>query len=362
MALRADAEDYERRVGAAIETLDAFEGRLVGELDTSNGGFPQWAGHCDWKTLALLADYLIQSVMGASEALLCASFAARTHRESSFSEGFAHKQAWAKGMTPYPLDAQGRRRALTVTQSAESCLFHLGQTLDRLAAAVTIVGGFGIADVARIDWGQLAGIAERGVIKGSPTGQLEPTGTAGRAAQDALLASVLSWQDFGPPDWFTWMRATRNGMTHRSPAVKLLMMTTDDELARVLYRQPCWSELQSLVFGARPPKKPFYDAFVMSAIPDVLDGLCHSMGEFVQTVAVAMVVCWDARAADPAMIVQHGKQWRVVEPTEETSNFPGYGKPVTPKATKNKFMMVSPEGGRRWEAGRVMDDRRSDWY
>jgi hypothetical protein len=38
---------------------------------------------------------------------------------------------------------QARRRSLTITESAEACLFHLGQTLDRLAAAVIIMGGFG---------------------------------------------------------------------------------------------------------------------------------------------------------------------------------------------------------------------------
>jgi hypothetical protein len=29
------------------------------------------------------------------------------------------------------------------------------------------------------------------------------------------------------------------------------------------------------------------------------------------------------------MIIQHGRQWRVVEPTGAMSNFPGYGAPVT---------------------------------
>jgi hypothetical protein len=51
--------------------------------------------------------------------------------------------------------------------------------------------------------------------------------------------------------------------------------------------------------SARPPKKPFYDAFIMSASEDALDGLCDSMAKLVEAVAKAMVVCWNARAADP---------------------------------------------------------------
>jgi len=54
---------------------------------------------------------------------------------------------------------QARRRSLTITESAEACLFHLGQTLDRLAAAVIIVGGFGFKDVASAYWTDLAKLA-----------------------------------------------------------------------------------------------------------------------------------------------------------------------------------------------------------
>jgi hypothetical protein len=59
-----DAEDYERRVAAAPDALDVLAALLIGELDGQHRGFSWWVGHSDWKTLALLADYLIQSVYG----------------------------------------------------------------------------------------------------------------------------------------------------------------------------------------------------------------------------------------------------------------------------------------------------------
>ncbi|MBS4729714.1 hypothetical protein MSM1_15640 [Mycobacterium sp. SM1] len=60
--LPADAENYEKRVAAATDALDVFAARLIGELDEKDGGFSCWVGHSDWKTLAIVADYLIQTI------------------------------------------------------------------------------------------------------------------------------------------------------------------------------------------------------------------------------------------------------------------------------------------------------------
>jgi hypothetical protein len=210
--------------------------------------------------------------------------------------------------------------------------------------------------VVKLDWAEIEEIAED-LAKGSTKQRLQPLGSTGRAAQDALMAPVLNWPPFGPTDWLPWMRDTRNGMTHRTGAQKMAVATTDNELARLFYRQPRWSELQSLIFGARPPKSPFWDAFITSASQDVLDGLCKSVAKLIEAVTKAMMACWNARAADPQMIIQHGKQWPVVEPTEAMWNFPGYGNPVTPA---EGAISLHPSGKRRWQAARVMDDRRND--
>ncbi len=357
MVLPVDAEDYEKRVDVATEVADQFADQLVSELDEQNGGFAWWAGYSDWKTITVLSDYLIQLVQGVSESLLVASLAARTHREKVTSEDFAIRSAAAQRKSIFPLDAAGRRRALAITDSAESCFFHLGQALDRLAVAIFIVGGFEIDDAMLLDWGKVAEAAQK-LANGSTGTKFQPAGSAGRPIQEALLAPVLDWQPHGPVDWFPWMRDTRNGMTHRAGAKKLVLSTTANKMARVFYRQARWSELQSLVYAGKSSNKPFVGAYVLSASQDVLEGLCESTAKFVETMINAMTTCWASRQANPQAIVQHGSQWRMVEPIETLSNFPGYGAIVP----DGKNLVLNPSDGRRWKAARVLDDRRSDWY
>lgn len=358
MVLPIDAQNYEKRVAVATDPLDSFYCQLIGELDEQNGGFVWWAGYSDWKTLAMLSDYLIQLVGGVSESLLSASLAAKTHREKVTADQYKHKEAWQQGKNPLPLDAAGRRRALEITQSAESCSFHLGQALDRLAVAIIIVGGFEINDAVKLDWGTVEEAAEE-LKAGSARERYQPANSPGRTAQEALVAPALDWHPFGPDEWFPWMRDTRNGITHRAPASKMLIVTTDQKLARVFYRQARWSELQALVYGAKPPNKPFFGTYVMTASEDTLDGLCESTAKLIKSMTDAMTTCWSARQANPQMIVQHGRQWRLVEPTEPMSRFPGYGPTITPAGD---YMRMHPQNAKRWEAARVTNDRRKDWY
>lgn len=354
----ADAEGYETRVATAVDALDAFQSRLVGELDDKNGAFAWWSGHSDWKTLTLLADYLIQSVGGVPDALTLASFAAFNHRGATFADTDYMRRAQRNGVSAFPLNAQSRRRHLTITQTQEACFYHLGQTLDRLAAAVIVVGGFEVKDVAKLDWRTLTEI--EGDLTGGSTKQiLQPLNSKGRAAQLALVQPVADWQQSGPTDWLPWLRGTRNNMTHRAQTGKLTVTTKDGRFARLFYREPLWSQVQSLVFGSRPPKRAFIDSFVMEASEDILDGLCGSVANLVAALTKTMVACWDNRTSDPMMIIQHGKQWPVVEPTSAL-NFSGYGNPVI--LAKNPVMAVNPLDARRWEAARVLDDRRKDWY
>ena len=280
-------------------------------------------------------------------------------RESTYADNQAMKNAASQGRSPFPLNAQGRRPHLTITQSLEACFLHLGQALDLLAAAVVIVGGFEITNIAKIDWGDLEEIVDE--LRNRSTRQrYQQMGSTGRTAQEALIAPVSNWQQFGPTDWLPWKRDTRDGITHRAVGKKMMVMTTANRLARLLYRQPRWSELQSIIFGAQPPRKAFYDAFIMSASEDLLEGFCESVEELVEAVTKAMVVCWNARTADPQMIVQHSRQWPVVEPTEAMWSFPGYGTPIAVAA--GSTVKMHPNDARRWRTARAMDDRRQDWY
>jgi hypothetical protein len=363
-----DLEDYERRVAGATTRLNDLYTQLVSELDQQNGGFRWWSGFSDWKTLTLLSDYLIQSVQGTSEALSSASLMADVHRQATSEDHEALKAAMRPIVesgtqdadeiaAAIPQDAQARRRAFTITESAESCIFHLGQALDRLAAAVIIVGGFGFKDVEKAYWSDLEAIANE-LDAGSIKTIFEPVGSKGRAVEEVLTIPVLGWQQFGPDEWLPWLRDARNGTTHRSPATKL-NVAAGDRFARPFYRQPRWSEIQALVFGSKPPNRPVFDTFILKASEDVLDGLCESTTKLVEAVTDAMVTCWSARKADPPMIVQHGKQWRTVEPQEQLSKFPGYGDDVV---ITTRQMMMHPLEGDRWQAARVTDDRRRDWY
>jgi hypothetical protein len=369
MTTPTDLDGYEKRVAAATERLADFYAQLVGELDEQNGAFPWWSGHSDWKTLTLLADYLLQSVQGAEDALLSASLAAQVHRQMVFAEGEALRAASSavakSGKTDAesfiaatPRDAQARRRARTITSSAEECFFHLGQTLDRLGVAAIIVGGFEVSKVTGLYWSTLQQIADS-LNAGNPTNPvLQPAGTAGRTAQEALVAPVLGWHQFGAPDWLPWMRDTRNLVTHRGTGTKFIV-AAGKQLTRLFYKQPKWSELQSLVFGGKPPKKPFFDSFISCASADILEGLCDSTTKLVEALVLSMVTCWNARKANSAMIVQHGTQWPVIEPTQGISAFPGYGANLQPSGDK---LVMNPLDAQRWTAARAADARLADWY
>jgi hypothetical protein len=359
-----DPAAYELRVAGATDRLDDFYIQLVGELDQQNGGFRWWSGFSDWKTLTMLSDYLIQSVQGTSQALMSASLAADNHRQVAAEEDVALTAVMGSGAKNHheiaaaiPQDAQARRRGRTITETAEACLFHLGQTLDRLTAAVLIVGGFEYKDVATAYWTNVIEVAEW-LANGSTKVMFEPIGSNGRSVQEALVAPVLDWHKHGPDEWMLWMRDARHGTTHRSPA-KTLNVAAGNRFARPFYRQPRWSEIQALVFGSKPPNQPVFDTFILKPTEDVLEGLCESTAKYVEEITDSMVTCWTARKSNPPMIVQHGRQWRSVEPEEDLSTFPGYGDDLV--LTARQLMMHPLEAG-RWTAARVLDERRRDWY
>jgi hypothetical protein len=377
----AGEEQYERRVRPATSALESFADDLIKELDLQDGALPWWQGYSDWKTLTMIADYLIQSVQGAGAALISASFAAKTHRESNFADNTALTEAWRavaeSGQTDpnaffaaMPRDAAARRRQRSINNSAEHCIFHLGQTLDRLSAALVIVGGFEVRDVAGADWGTIAGTPTRdGLVQDlaapAPRSRVEPPGSPGQILQVELLDPVTRPHDFGPPGWLDWMRDTRNAMTHRSPATQIVAfkgnVNAGFQLLRLFYRQGRWSEVQSLVFGRPPHDQTFWGAFITRPGEDILEGLCESVSKFVVALTDAMTTCWAARTANPTLIVQHGSQWRSVQPTEPVSLFDGYGTDDVTSFLQQADTMAGRDAT-RWQAARVLDDRRAEWF
>ena len=299
---------------------------------------------------------------------MAASLAAQVHRQTMYSEQEAMKDHWraaaGQGATAadmaatIPLDKFARRRRNTITSSAEGCFFHLGQTLDRLAAAAIIVGGFKIhTAITAIYWSTLDQIASSLQAQNPKNPVLAPIGTPGRASQVDLVKPVQDWEQYGEPGWLSWLKDTRNAATHRAVGMKFNVFA-DDRLTRLFFRHPKISEVQSLVFAGKPPTAKFLDAFILSASQDILDGLCDSTVKLVVAVVDAMEACWTLRKTSPGMIVQPFEQWPVVEPPQSMSAFAGYG---TVSLAGEKVMM-NPLDWVRWTAARVLDDRRSDWY
>jgi hypothetical protein len=377
-------EDYEKRVQLAADALDEFADQLLNELDITNGGFRWWKGHSDWKRLVLIADYLIASVRGASFALTAASLAADVVRTNAAAESDALREAFAvvpasrnrsihDFAAAIPRDSLARRRMRTITSSVEHCLFHLGQVLDRLASVIIIVGGFGVENVFRADWKWIIDLANElsgGSEARKPrrkaksrliitTERVQPVESAGREVQTKLFAPIIRTTDHGPSEWLEWMRETRNAMTHRPP-VRELNMITEDGTVRLLFRHPKWSEVQALAFGQGPKDQPMAGAVLVKSSADIVDGLCDSMNSYVSAIMSEVLECWNARKANPALIVQNASQWQSPRPVEPPSNFSGYGD-ANQLPDKTNTVVTHPREARRWQAARVFDERRHEW-
>nr|AIU93478.1 hypothetical protein LRS1606.44 [Rhodococcus sp. NS1] len=378
-------DDYVRRVRPAVESLNRFRSELVADLDLEDGGFGFWSHSLDWKTRVLLSDYLIQIVAGTAESLTSASLAAVEHAEQTHAETHAIKQAWIRlnRRTPRPSPEEyfaaiprggvAERREQRVISSAEQCFFHLGQTLDRFAAALIIVGGFGHRKVVQADWTsieKLRATASKPLHR--PRGRLEEpkvleADTDGGRLQRQLL-DAADPEPFGPQGWLSWMRETRNAMTHRPPAKKMMIMVDSGTFARVFYRHPRWSEVQSLVYAARGNSDrsrthhiDFRHQFLMEASTDVLNGLCDSTTNMVVHLVTVMAECWRQRRAHPQLIIQHAAQWPASTPdVTESARFSGYGAPLRTPALDT--ITMNPEDSYRWQVARVSDDRWTEWH
>ncbi|MGW4121045.1 hypothetical protein [Nocardia sp. NPDC004711] len=352
-----------------MDLLTKFCHQLVGELDVSGGGggFRWWAGFSDWKTLALIADYLIQSLAGTGAALTAAAFTAAEHREAVSADDAASRDAvrGASGITPqeriesYIALSHDQTRVLRIDLTAEHCFFHMGRVLDRAAAALVIVGGFEVKDVVKTDWKQIEDLAAD-LSNGSTKRGLAPLGSLGRQWQQDLLDPVLDPGRFGPADWLVWMRETRNALTHRAPSTHLRVLAADGSLMRPFYRQPKWSELQTLVYPPTGMKRDLTSAFLMKNSQDVLDGLLGSLTSIVTELTERMKVCWKLRKAVPHEVIQHGSQWRSIEPGPIAERFPGYGQaPQLPDLDTAAF---NPQDAQRLRAARVTDNNIRAWH
>ncbi|GAA4474164.1 hypothetical protein GCM10023094_09250 [Rhodococcus olei] len=364
-------DDYLARVQPATDPLDGFSNELIAQLDVDGGnGFSWWAGQSDWKTLTLISDYLIQSVRGTSKALTAASLSATELSHLRFS-----RQAKVSGalsvldrdptatvddyIRAFTDNAIGRKAELKAEMAEEHTLYHLAQTLDRLAIVLIIVGGFQLKNVVKSDWSTLDSLKfelDDAISPNRP--RVEPAGSAARKLQSKLLAPLDDLDKYGPPDWLPWLRESRNALTHRAPGTNWTILASKRRLVRPLYQQPKWSDVQTHVYADNPGPN---GALIQEDSEVTLDGLCASVTHFVTDLTQAARECWTARQSDPSLIVQHGTQWADREPTNERLKFRGYGDGKIIKLSKGTDVRVNPSEARRLQAARLHDSGRQLW-
>lgn len=201
--------NYLDKVRTQVVPISAFGNGLVDELDLQNGGFPCMHGHTDSKRLVLIADYLIQSLIGVASALEDAALAAQRHQENVTADDYwmnAQSRAVARqnptASTDEFLKALQRgqreeRRDREIGTSAAHAFIHMTQALDRTAAAIAIIGALDM-DVLRVGWSDLEKAAREAK---PPKRPFHAVSDEGHAIQRELLELTASWRDFGPADW-----------------------------------------------------------------------------------------------------------------------------------------------------------------
>ena len=363
---------YTAPVQGSTDEFTRFADELVDQLDLEHGSFPWWHGHTDYQRLALIADYLVQSTTGVADALADAALWAAEHREQLFADNDwlvkagrsvfdkdpnASDEDFVKGFRRGPREERRQRR---VSTSAVDTMVHLVQALDRLAAMLVVVSGIS-KEVLKIGWPAVERLAVDDDTKGKIfTAPL----VAGRDAQRALLGTSHEWQAHGPTDWLPWLLETRHSAAHRA-ATSTWNLTTVDKRGRMtgslrpFFKHPSVSEMHSMTFGPDEGSgHALAGLLIIEDSADVLDGLVRSMNDFVTHVLGAVEAMWRRRAADPALVIQPGTQWKL-EPGLRLA-FTGYGNKVLLQDTPQ--VMVGSSLSKRLQASKVMDDDRPDFW
>jgi hypothetical protein len=371
---------WEKQVEPAVRAISTLHSEVLDDLDADNvdnGGIGWWQGMTSWRHLALLSDYLLQSLSGACSSLQYAAYAANEHRSVDAAMDLKLRSHWRKGFNPDKLLPERTdtdrttevRRAMTI----EQVMYHLAQSLDRLAPAVLIVGAVNVRGVRELDWGALASTSrklslpsfEKNALKDAAYSTFAPAGSPGRAIQEALFEPLADLDRYGQPDWLTWLRQTRNAATHRAPGIQWHMLKgkrgAPTGFHRGLARNPKWTDIENLV--RQPHDRRSLEAVVLApSTPDVLDGLVSSTVKLAEALGASMLTCWQARRATPEVLTQPGRQWHDLEP-KAPLRFMGDGPPVHLLLGEGATVHVGTELGRRIKAARILDgsDGRNAW-
>jgi hypothetical protein len=334
------------------EAIIRLEHAIEHDLDEPIGGIRWWATHLDGIPRVTQADYLVTSVRGVRFALRAANHESARHREAIEADAAWAREWWdANGLNTAPQrDMPARRRELDVQNSYEATVVHLGQALDRLAAAIVLVAG--LPENARtVHWGT---IHTRALALARSTA----TGPA-HDLQVRAVEGVLDLDAHGPKDWLPWLRGTRNTYVHRAVRDQMLVLTGDadkgdNRIVRAAYRQPEFHTVEAIGPSMARPA----ETFIIQDSEKLLGGLVHSTESLVRTVVAALLEVWLARRADPDLIPQPDEAWPARK-REPALKFDGYGSGVPWKA--GDVIDLHARDRVRFEAAGLMIGQRPHW-
>jgi hypothetical protein len=216
-----DLDDYESLVLPATAIFERLGTAVQDDLSAELGGVRWWDGQLDWKRRVILSNCLLSSIDGVRDALSNAALEARTHREQVHADNVWLSARWrevAKSSTAnadfIAASARGkaeRRRDRRIEMSTEHCLVHLVQALDRVAAALVIIGAVE-QPVLPVDWHAL-NKARNCARYGNDTPLLAPLDSSGRGWQREMFAVADEHLAHGPTGWLPWLLQARHTYT-----------------------------------------------------------------------------------------------------------------------------------------------------
>lgn len=368
---RDEPAPFETRVQEATELVNALAQTLLEDLDPIKGGFGPWTDQLPDKERALISEYLFASVQGLSHALLSASLQVDVLNERSTADDTWLRAVWktisetvTRATSNHYLAASKRgpierRRDLQKGLAVEHGFYHLAQATDRLAACIIGIAGLNI-EIIRADWSHIEGAVNPANKRHE--GFLQPAGTPGRAAQDAVLKHISNAVSEGPNDWLPWLLRQRNTMAHRAPKMTWNLMVEGDHgntrMVTPLYRQPGWSEVEAMVRNKERINSPD-DLLLMQDTAKVLEALVQDTAHLVRAALLQLTDLWAQRKTNPTLIQQPVQQWKNVL-TTEVLHFPGYDLPRL--KVQGDRLYVNPANGHRLRASKVMEADSDYWH
>ena len=339
---------YAREIAPAVLAMSALRERMLADLDLKQGGIGWWSEHLGDPRRMLVGDYLIGLTDSTETNLVEAVMHLHQAKEGWYAAGTETTASTLAGRPRYPLSDRGRDREVENQAHAAGFFRAVGSVLDNLAGIV--IGAAGLAkDIVLADLKHL--------LSGNSVGLIGEEG-AGRTAQMALVSVLRDQIDAAPDGWFAWVDGTRNTLVHRARRVvwEVDDRSRGDGVFRPLARDPDQTAAEAM---ARTPRDGAGREYLDEHALDTMAGTLQVVLSSTRAVAIEAGKLWDARRANPSLIVQPVAQWPRIARGKVTgfAGFdPGAGSRITVAA-----LMLNPRLWRRMQAARLDDGRHGQW-